>query len=153
MSTYSFLNVKATINGPGGAFTIGGDAAGASDEGVTAEYDEDKDTLTAGADGDIMHSLHASKAGKMTVRLLKTSPVNAQLSQLYAFQTSSSANHGQNTITVADVARGDLVSGRKMAFTKHAGVTWAKDGNFNEWVFSGIVDFVLGAGVPDVNAG
>ncbi len=32
--------------------------------------------MTVGADGEVMHSLHAGKSGTITVTLLKTSPVN-----------------------------------------------------------------------------
>ncbi len=35
-----------------------------------------KNTMTIGADGEVMHSLHADKSGTVTVNLLKTSPTN-----------------------------------------------------------------------------
>jgi hypothetical protein len=34
---------------------------------------EAKNTMTVGADGEVMHSLHAGKSGTITVTLLKTS--------------------------------------------------------------------------------
>jgi hypothetical protein len=146
MAAYSFADVSAVINGPGGNFALNG---GAADEGISIEYTDAKNTMTPGADGSIMHSLHASKSGKVTVRLLKTSPVNALLTTMYNFQTTSAANHGQNTIVVRDPVRGDIVTCRECAFSKHTNVTWAKDGGMNEWTWdAGFVDPILGTGQP-----
>ena len=86
-----------------------------------------------------------------TVRLLKTSPVNATLDAMYNFQRSSAANTGQNTLRVTDVQRGDVLNGAQMAFVKRPDLTWAKDGGMNEWVFRGIVIETLGVGIPNVN--
>lgn len=150
MATYSFADVAASIVGPGGSFSLGY-GAGNSEEGITVEMNEDKDDMKVGADGAIMHSLRASRAGKVTVRLLKTSPVNNQLSLMYSVQEASSAVWGQNVIVVTDVVRGDLVSAVQMAFVKQSPVVYAKDGNMNEWSFQGAVTMLLGPGVPDVN--
>lgn len=132
---YSFLDVKASIVGPGGTFQLGA-GAGVADEGITIEPTEDVGTMATGADGQGMHSLHAARPGRATIRLLKTSPVNKQLSLLFSLQTTSSSLYGQNIITVSDVARGDLAVCQQAAFAKHAPITWAKDANFNEWVFN-----------------
>ena len=148
MTAYSFLDVTAAINGPGGNFQLGA-GSGAAEEGVTIAMGEDKNTMTMGADGSGMHSLHAAKGGTVTVRLLKTSPVNAQLAEMYAFQTKSSANHGQNTITIRDVARGDTVTCQQGAFKKFPDLTYAKDGGTVEWAFDFItIDQQLGSGSP-----
>ena len=112
---------------------------------------EDKDAMAVGADGTIMHSLRASNAGTITVRLLKTSPVNQQLNALYNFQKSSAANWGQNIFSVSDTFRGDVVTGTEMAFNRQAPVTYAKDGNMMEWKFQGNVEELLGSGVPDAS--
>lgn len=142
--TYSFLDVNAAIVGPGGAINLGS-GAGNSEEGITIEPTEDINTMTVGADGTPMHSLHADKSGKITVRLLKTSPVNARLSQMYAFQTASGANHGQNTITVANSATGDVTTCQIVAFERAPTLTYAKEGGMNEWSFAaGIIDRTLG---------
>mgnify|MGYP001400230651 CR=1 FL=1 len=152
MATYSFTNIFATVTGPGGSFKVSGDGAGSAEEGITAEMDEDKDTQTIGADGEVMHSLHAGRAGKITFRLLKTSPVNNLLSQLYNFQTLSSLTHGRNVIRLTDVARGDVVSGREAAFARQPRVNYSKDGDILEWVFNvGKLDMLLGSGEPDAN--
>lgn len=147
MGTYSFKNVQASLIGPGGAIQLG-QGAGDSEEGITAAMDEDKDTTTTGADGSIMHSLHAGQTGTMTIRLLKTSPTNAQLNQLYQVQQASSALWGQNQLVITDVVRGDVIAGTQMAFVKHPDLVYAKDGNMNEWVFRGIVNQLLGTGTP-----
>lgn len=150
MAAYSFLNVMAAIAGPGGAFNLGSGAAPA-EEGIKTSMIEEKDLLTVGADGTLMHTLRASNAGKITVTLLKTSPVNNMLSAMYNFQKGNPAGWGSNTLTVSDVSRGDVLTGTQMAFLKQPDVVWAKDGNTNEWEFIGNVDELLGAGTPDVN--
>lgn len=151
MGVYSFLDVQASISGPGGTFSLGSDA-GAAEEGITTAFVGEKNTMTKGAGGDGMHSLHASNAGKITLRYLKTSPVNAQLSAMYNFQKSSSGNWGQNVIKVSNVVRGDEIDGNQCAFTKHPDLTYAVEGGMVEWEFDVIqLDELIGAGVPDVN--
>lgn len=145
MSTYSFLNVTAAISGPGGTFNIG-TGAGVAEEGITIEMIEDKTTMVIGADGAVMHSLHAGQGARANVRLLKTSPSNAVLSSLYALQTSSSALHGQNVITINDTARGDNVTMQNAAFARFPVVTYSKDGTMYEWPFIGTVDSIIGSG-------
>lgn len=144
MATYSFLDVHASIVGPGGSFSLGSGSANA-EEGIDVDMIEDKDTLTIGADGTPMHSLHAGKGANVIIRLLKTSPVNAQLSQLYNIQTLSSATHGQNVISISNLASGDSIVAQAVAFKKQPKVTYAKEGGMMEWEFSaGIVDESLG---------
>ncbi len=145
MSAYSFLNVNASIVGPGGSFALGS-GVGAAEEGITIEMVEDKGDTKVGADGQLMQSLRASKLGRITVRLLKTSPVNAQLSQMYNFQAGVSSLWGNNVIVVSDTSRGDLSSVTQCAFTRQPNLVYAKDGNTNEWVFQGNVDMDLGDG-------
>ena len=150
MATYSFLSVQATISGPGGLLSLANGAA-AAEEGITFALDEDKNTKTMGADGAGMHSLHAGRPGTVTVRLLKTSPVNAALMQMYNLQQSTPATWGGNTLTVRDTYRGDVAVARECAFKKAPDLTWAKDGNVNEWVFDAIyIDETLGTGQPSV---
>ena len=144
-TTYSFLNVNAAIVGPGGTFGLGS-GAGAAEEGITIESNE-IDAMTIGADGSPMHSLHADKSGKVTVRLLKTSPVNQKLGAMLALQRSSAALHGQNTITLTNTNTGDIITCQICAFAKWPTLTYAKDAGTNEWVFNaGIIDQGLGAG-------
>ena len=150
MSTYSFLNVAASVVGPGLTAQIGS-TSGSAKEGISAEWDEDKAGVTTGADGSIMTSLRASMTGRITVRLLKTSPINAVLMTAYNFQRVNSANFGQNTIRVVDKARGDVASGRQMSFLKGPNNVWSEEGNIMEWTFIGILNEVLGAGVPDLS--
>ena len=137
MSTYSFLDVQAAITGPGGGFLLGS-GEGAAEEGITIAAAGDKSTMTIGAGGDGMHSLHGDTSGTVTVRLLKTSPVNAMLSEMYAFQTNSSITHGQNVLVLRDIARGDTVSCRNVAFKKFPDLQYAKEGGNVEWVFDAL---------------
>jgi hypothetical protein len=146
MGVYSFLNVNATIAGPGGIFNLGQGAA-VAEEGITIEPVEDKNVMTIGADGKGQHSLVASDACTVTVRLLKTSPINAALMLMYDLQSASSALWGQNVLTVVDSGRNDLTTVQAAAFKKKPVLTYAKEAGFNEWVFDGIkVNSVLGAG-------
>lgn len=151
MGTYSFLDVQASISGPGGNFSIGS-SAGVAEEGITVAMIEDKNTMTIGADGEGMNSLHGGNAGSLTLRLLKTSPVNAQLMTMYNSQKASSATWGQNVLVVSDTIRGDVVSATGCSFKKIPDLTYAKEGGMNEWTFDAIrVNEILGTGVPDVN--
>lgn len=146
MASYSFLDVNATIAGPGGIFNM---AAGASaaEEGITVEATEDKNVMTIGADGRGQHSLVASDAATVTVRLLKTSPVNAQLMAMYDLQSASSSLWGQNVITVVDSGRNDYTVLQAVAFKKKATLTYAKEGGMMEWTFDAIKsNSILGTG-------
>lgn len=145
--TYSFLDVKAALVGPGGSFNIGSDAAN-SDEGISIEPVGEIDAMMIGADGQGMHSLLANKAAKITVRLLKTSPVNSQLSAMLAFQRTASVNHGVNTLTVVNTASGDVHTCQQTGFAKVPSIKYAKEGDVVEWEFNSINhDMSLGAGV------
>jgi hypothetical protein len=148
VGVYSFTDCQGAIVGPGGSFTIGS-TAGVAGEGLVISMVDDKDSMSTGADGTAMHSLHASTAGTITIRLQKTSPVNAQLSQMYLFQTTSSANHAQNTISIRDPVRGDTIAGTGCAFKKFPDVTYAIEGGSMEWVFNcSYVNPILGNGNP-----
>lgn len=150
MPTYSFKDCKCAINGPGGSINLA-DNAGSAEEGITIEGVDDKNVMTIGADGSGMHSLMANESATVTVRLLKTSPVNNQLATMYNFQTLSSATHGRNTITVRDVARGDTITLSEVAFKKFPDLTYATEGGTNEWTFDAIrVDRILGVGSPEI---
>jgi predicted small integral membrane protein len=150
-NTYSFLSVQATIVGPGGAISIGS-SAGVTEEGISVEPKEEKNTMQIGADGQIMHALHAGSPGRATIRLLKTSPTNALLAAMYNFQRLSPANWGNNTVVVSDTNRGDFISLTTAAFVKQPNLSYDKGGRMNEWVFEGQLSELLGAGVPNVNS-
>lgn len=144
MTTYSFLDVQANISGPGGSVNLGNGAA-VAEEGITVEMAGDKNTMTIGSDGQGMHSLHADKSGTVTVRLLKTSPVNAQLMAMYDLQTSDPSLHGKNIITINSPRIGDNNGCREVAFKKKPPMVYAKEGGINEWVFDAIkIDTILG---------
>lgn len=146
MWTYSFLDVQAAITGPGAAFSLGA-GAGATEEGITVEAAGEINQMAHGADGTPMHSLLADKTGRITCRYLKTSPVNALLAAALAFQRTSSANHGQNTISIVNTASGDVITAQAVAFSKVPTIDYAADGKYIEWVFDvGILDVGLGAG-------
>lgn len=147
-NTYSFKDVVANITGPNGSFEIGS-SAGSADEGISAEMMDDKASMQTGAGGDAMHSLHASNAGKITIRLLKTSRTNALLDSMAAADFSSAAVYGQNTIVIRDAARGDVAIGSGCGFTRKPNNSWAKQGNIIEWSWNVVdLDMKLGSGTP-----
>lgn len=147
MATYSFQDVVGSITGPNGTISIGAGSC-ATDGGLSIVMVEDKSTMTIGADGCVMHSLHAGKGANVTVRLLKTSPTNALLSQMYMGDTENSGAFGQNTISVRDLQRNDVITMQQCAFAKFPDTTYAKDGGEMVWTFhAGIVDFNLGSGL------
>lgn len=150
MSTYSFLDCAAAIVGAGGSINLAAGAA-AAEEGISVEAAEDKNVMTIGADGKGMHSLVANEASAVTVRLLKTSPTNARLQMMYNLQTSSSLFHGKNTITIRDIARGDMIILTQAAFKKRTPVTYAKEGGTMEWTFDAVRTVqTLGVGTPEL---
>lgn len=134
MTTWSFLDVKAAITGPGGAFSLSGED-GVAEEGISVEPTGDKNAMTIGADGSVMHSLFADKSGTITVRLLRNNPRNAQLMALYNYQTASGKTHGKNTITITNPVMGEMQTASKVAFAKTPGKNYAKEGGLVEWVF------------------
>jgi hypothetical protein len=145
MSTYSFLDTQAAIVGPGGSVNLGAGAA-VAEEGITIEPTEAINTMTIGADGSAMHSLHANKSGKAVVTLLKTSPVNQKLAQMYAVQTASGATHGQNTISLSNSHTGDSITLQIVAFGKAPSLKYQKEAGTNNWEFDcGVIDRTLGA--------
>lgn len=142
---YSFLNIVATLAGPGGIINLAAGAA-VAEEGITIEASVDKNVMTIGADGKGQHSLVADDSANITVRLLKTSPINAALMVMYDLQSASSSLWGQNVLTIADTGRLDASVIQSVAFKKKPTLTYAKEAGMNEWTFEGIsATSILGA--------
>lgn len=144
MASYSFLDVVATLSGPTGSANLAM-GAGTSDEGISFEQIGDKNTMQIGSGGHVQHSLHADKSGRVIVRLLKTSPQNAVLQQMYDIQTSSASLHGQNTVVCQQKASGDVTTARQVAFKRKPPISYQKEAGMIEWEFdAGQIDTVLG---------
>jgi len=144
--TYSFADVVCSITGPGGTFSLS--ESNVADEGITIEMTEDKSTMTTGATRGGMHSLHESRAGRVTIRLLKNSPTNRLLSDLYRYQTQSSAYFGQNTISLSNPIWQDDHVCAQCAFVRMPTNANAKDGGMMEWQFNALdIDSLLGDGI------
>jgi hypothetical protein len=144
MATYAFNDVVATLAGPTGSANLAY-GAGPSDEGISFEPAGDKNTMTVGADGTVMHSLHADKSGRVIIRLLKTSPINALMHQYYDLQTTSAALHGQNTVLCQQKASGDVTTARQVAFKRKPTIKYSKEGDIMEWELdAGQLDTILG---------
>jgi ribosomal protein S11 len=144
MSTYSFLNVQASLAGPGALINLGQGAANAA-EGITIARAGDRNKMVIGADGNGMNTLIADKSGQVTVRLLKTSPQNAALMAAYNAQQLSSTTWGQNVITVTQSGVGDIHTCRECAFKKVPDMNYKAEGDTVEWMFDAVkIDSVLG---------
>ncbi|HHF8527397.1 TPA: DUF3277 family protein [Escherichia coli] len=144
MATYSFMDVTASLSGPTGEIDLGYCSA-SSEEGITVAMGGPKNTMTIGADGEVMHSLHADKSGTVTVNLLKTSPTNKKLSLAYNAQSQSSGTWGNNVIVIRNTASGDISTARSCAFQKQPDFNNAKEGGTVAWVFDcGKIDQLLG---------
>jgi hypothetical protein len=135
MQTYAFTDVQATLQGPGGTIALGS-GAGAAEEGISIEAVEETDTMHIGADGKVAHSLHASRAAKVIVRLLKTSPVNNLLQTMYNFQRTSSSLWGQSTLLISNLAFGDVYTCQGVAFTRLPRNNYSKEAGAIEWEFN-----------------
>jgi len=57
---------------------------------------------------------------------------------MYNAQTQSSLLHGRNSITVRNLAGGDLVNLARVAFARRPTVTYAKEGGMMEWTFHAV---------------
>ena len=133
--SYSFLDVQASIYGPGGNVSLAGDEAGVEQGGITVTPAGERSKMTVGADGSVMHSLLGDKSGTVSVKLLKTSSVNAALQIMYNLQTTTGAQHGMNTI----------VTCQNCAFAKQPAITYGTDAGAVEWTFNaGSISFLLG---------
>jgi len=144
MGSYSFQQVAATLVGPTGEIDLGYGAS-VAEEGITLAMAGDKNTMMIGADGEGMHSLHADKSGTVTVRLLKTSPMNAKLQAFYDAQSLTPSLWGKNVILVRQLDSGDISTARSCAFKKKPDLNYKKDGDIVEWAFDAIkIDSVLG---------
>ena len=126
MATYSFMDVTASLSGPTGEIDLGYGSA-SSEEGITVAMGGPKNTMTIGADGEVMHSLHADKSGTVTA------------------QSQSSGTWGNNVIVIRNKVSGDIITARSVAFQKQPDNANAKAGNTMPWVFDcGKIDQVLG---------
>lgn len=143
MGVYSFADVNAAINGPGGNFLL--TDSGIAEEGIGISMDGDKVTTVTGASGDIMHSVHKGQTGTFTIRVHKTDPKNKILGELMNYQNQSSAFAGQNLLTLSNVVSGDGFTVSQAAFVKWPDMTWANDANIQEWVLRGKVNGTFGA--------
>ena len=134
MATYSFMDVAATIIGPGGSVDLGYGAATA-EEGISIAYTEDKNLMTVGADGKVMHTLRCGNSGTVTVSLLKTSPTAKKLQKMFNIQKLSASVWGVNTITIQQTAAKDKIVCLFCAFVKVPDTSYAKDGDVLQWAF------------------
>ena len=144
MATYSFLNVTATLAGASGIIDLGYGSA-VSKEGITVSMAQERDAMTVGADGEVMHSLRMDKSGTIVVRLLYTSPQNAKLQAMFDLQTLTSTGWGANVITIRNKDNDEVITARDVAFARSPDRTYGEDGQMLEWQFNcGKIDIITG---------
>jgi len=148
---YSFLDVMASITYAGVTNTLTASAnagsLGFSEEGIKVTRTVEKNVMTVGADGAVMHSLRAGRQGRITFSLLKTSPGNAILNDLYNTQSVQSARWGRNLITINNLNTGDNITAAFCAFVKQPDNLNRGEGGVMDWEFdAGFIDEVLGNG-------
>jgi hypothetical protein len=144
MSTYAFIDVVGSLSGPTGVANLGYGAS-IADEGITFDAAGDRNTMTIGADGNGMHTLHSDRSGTVTARYLKTSPTNAILQAHYDAQSLSSTLWGKNMIVVRQVQSGDITTASSCAFKKKPTIKYGKVGEMMEWTWDSFaIDTVLG---------
>lgn len=144
MATYSFSQVTATLTGAAGVINLGF-GSGNTKEGITVAQTQARNVMTVGADSSVMHSLRSDKSGTVTVRLLETSPVNAQLQTMYDAQSLTPSAWGANVIVIVNKGNNETTTCRNVAFQNAPSVTYAEDGGMREWVFDcGQIDRVTG---------
>ncbi len=142
--TYSFMDTQCVLTSADGVIDLSY-GAGIAEEGLTIAMTGDKNTMTIGADGEGMHSLHSDNSGQITVRLLKTSPANAKLSNMYNSQKGNTKKWGKNTITLNHTGSGDNLTASFCAFKKQPDYANAQVGSIVEWVFDSIkINEILG---------
>ncbi len=146
---WSFLDFVGAYTGPFGTFEL--TSEGISTEGVTIAFAEDSGSMVIGAKGDGMHNLRANASGTATLNYMKTGRINAILSQLYAFEKSSSANFGKGTMTFRNTQTGDYFLCEQCGIRKFPDSGNSVDGNGNAWVFNVIrITPTLGDGNPEL---
>jgi hypothetical protein len=146
-ATYAFQDVTAILKCPMGSFTISGPETAAAEEAITITWGEESNTQTIGADGSVMNSMHSARAGTVVFRLLKTSPMNEKLQQIFHYEHQSSALWGNDTITIENPARGDKYVLLGCAWVRIPTNTYAKIGNTLEYeMHVAIIDSRLGSG-------
>jgi hypothetical protein len=126
LPTYSFLDIYGTINGPF-LSAVFGNGVGQSDEGITIEQTEDKNRQTPGASGEVMNTLIGTDAGRVSIHVLKTSPLNALLMEAYNLQKQSSLTWGLNVITITNPVSGDHYTLSQVAFTRRPPNSYGKE--------------------------
>lgn len=132
MVTWSLMNVLASISGPG--YTV--DLMGCvTTDGIQITPNDERNLMTPGGNGCVMHTLRLNKSGRILVNLLTTSATNAELYEMMNYQMSDPTLHGQNVISIKHGTLGDDITAKFVAFVGPPEVTWTADGSARQWAF------------------
>lgn len=126
-ATYDLKAVRFAVDGvPVGDFANG--------DAVTIEWDEDSWTKTVGASGGVVRSRSGNNTGKITFRLLPSSPLNRTWSDLKARDDRD--GDGVVTIYIEDLRSGTKVQAPEAWIMKEPSLTYGQTAQEAvEWVF------------------
>lgn len=135
--TYDPKSVQLIV---GGAI-IGGFAA---DEFIDVEFDVDAYTKYVGCGGEVARIKSTNRAGKITVRLMQSSPSNDELSLLA--ELDAFANSGAVPFLLREKNGSTLFSAVFCWVRKLPKTSWRKEVEMREWTLdtSGMIAFVGG---------
>lgn len=131
---YSFADVYGVIAGPAGSIPFG-NGFGHAEEGISFDQAEDANRKTVGADGVAMNTLILDISGTATIHTLKTSPLNAALTQMFNSDKLSSLTWAKNIISVTNPVSGDQYTCNGVAFKRRARNSFGKEANNLDWEF------------------
>jgi hypothetical protein len=95
---------------------------------------EDAISHKMGADGKMSPNINANRAGKITIKLMETSPSNAVLRYINALQEGGSQSFAPINVLFQGITTGDSVGGVSGYIQKVADIKRGNGVNEQEWV-------------------
>lgn len=105
-------------------------------DAITARRSEDAYSTKAGLDGGVGRARNANKSGEFEFKLLSTSGVNDQLSDLLAIDNLNSDGSAVFPISVTDGSGTSLASASSCWIKTYPEVVFGKEVGERTWVFS-----------------
>lgn len=95
---------------------------------------EDSITYKFGADGAMALNINANKGGKLTIKLMETSPDNAYLNYIHALQGGGPKSFAPINALFSGITTQDRIGGVKGIIQKQADLKRGNGINEQEWV-------------------
>jgi hypothetical protein len=132
MASYSFKDTFCSLEGPGGSLSLG--TAGVGTEGITISANTDRNIMEVGCGGAVQNSLVLNYSGTISLSLLKTSPGQYILNEMFNFQSASAVQWGKNIITL-QTSNGDSVVCSQVSFKKMPSQEYKTAAGMVTWEF------------------